>query len=87
MIFTVIISFFHALLQEIASEVQSESKWKQLGELAMSTGNVLLLFIFTLVFVSFLFTKLQFGGNRSLSNVHFYIKFFLLLSFLFFFFS
>jgi len=28
------------LLQEIASEVQSESKWKQLGELAMSSGKV-----------------------------------------------
>ena len=33
------------LLQEIASEVQSESKWKQLGELAMSTGKVSLLFL------------------------------------------
>jgi hypothetical protein len=30
------------LLQSIASEVQSESKWKQLGELAMSTGKVLI---------------------------------------------
>lgn len=29
-----------SFLQEIASEVQSESKWKQLGELAMSTGKV-----------------------------------------------
>ena len=27
-------------LQSIAIEVQSESKWKQLGELAMSTGKV-----------------------------------------------
>lgn len=27
-------------LQEIAAEVQNESKWKQLGELAMSTGKV-----------------------------------------------
>ena len=30
-------------LQAIATEVQSESKWKQLGELAMSTGKVQLL--------------------------------------------
>lgn len=31
----------HSLfLQGIATEVQSESKWKQLGELAMSTGKV-----------------------------------------------
>lgn len=36
-------------LQEIASEVQSESKWKQLGELAMSTGNVCYLFIWILL--------------------------------------
>jgi len=28
------------ILQEIATEVQSETKWKQLGELAMSTGKV-----------------------------------------------
>jgi coatomer subunit beta' len=27
-------------LQAIATEVQSESKWKQLGELAMSTGKL-----------------------------------------------
>ncbi|XLR30859.1 hypothetical protein S83_058759 [Arachis hypogaea] len=27
--------------KDIATEVQSESKWKQLGELAMSTGKVL----------------------------------------------
>jgi hypothetical protein len=27
-------------LQAIATEVQSESKWKQLGELAMSNGKV-----------------------------------------------
>ena len=31
-------------VQSIASEVQSESKWKQLGELAMSTGKVLIYF-------------------------------------------
>ena len=31
---------FIILLQGIATEVQSESKWKQLGELAMSTGKV-----------------------------------------------
>ena len=30
-------------LQEIATGAHSESKWKQLGELAMSTGMVLLL--------------------------------------------
>ena len=27
-------------MQEIAEEAQSESKWKQLGELAMSSGKV-----------------------------------------------
>ncbi len=27
-------------MQAIAMEAQSESKWKQLGELAMSTGKV-----------------------------------------------
>jgi coatomer subunit beta' len=27
-------------VQDIAVEAQSESKWKQLGELAMSTGKV-----------------------------------------------
>lgn len=31
-------------VQGIASEVQSETKWKQLGELAMSTGKVLISF-------------------------------------------
>lgn len=31
---------FLLFLQEIASEVQSETKWKQLGELAMSNGKV-----------------------------------------------
>jgi len=31
---------FILFLQAIAIEVKSESKWKQLGELAMSTGNV-----------------------------------------------
>jgi hypothetical protein len=36
------------LSQSIASEVQSESKWKQLGELAMSTGKVLIYFILSL---------------------------------------
>lgn len=39
------ISFFfimnvHTILQEIATEVQSETKWKHLGELAMSSGMV-----------------------------------------------
>lgn len=42
--FDSVLTNFH--LQEIASEVQSESKWKQLGELAMSTGKVSLLFSF-----------------------------------------
>lgn len=33
-------SFSCYSLQEIATEAQSEGKWKQLGELAMSTGMV-----------------------------------------------
>jgi coatomer subunit beta' len=32
------------IAKEIAEEVQSESKWKQLGELAMSSGKVHLLY-------------------------------------------
>lgn len=31
-----------ACYQEIATQVQSESKWKQLGALALSTGKVFL---------------------------------------------
>ncbi|RWW25193.1 hypothetical protein GW17_00010483 [Ensete ventricosum] len=34
------VSYKKFVLQAIAMEVQSESKWKQLGELAMSTGKV-----------------------------------------------
>lgn len=34
-------SFSCYSLQEIATEAQSEGKWKQLGELAMSTGMVI----------------------------------------------
>ena len=31
------------IIQDIAEEAQSESKWKQLGELAMSSGKVRLI--------------------------------------------
>lgn len=33
-------------------EVQSESKWKQLGELAMSTGKVFCFFLICKIFFS-----------------------------------
>lgn len=53
MIWVYIVSNAHLLLQGIASEVQSESKWKQLGELAMSTGKVFLSIKWIFIFCDF----------------------------------
>ena len=39
-------------MQEIAEEAQSESKWKQLGELAMSSGKVYVVKCFTVLDLS-----------------------------------
>jgi coatomer subunit beta' len=42
-------------LQAIAIEVQSESKWKQLGELAMSSGKVQLSILSFIIYYGFLY--------------------------------
>lgn len=47
----------YSFSQEIATEVQSESKWRQLGELAMSAGKVRWLIILVSCFFFFLEIK------------------------------
>ena len=49
----------HSFLQSIATEAHSESKWKQLGELAMSTGKVLNCVVYVILSLLLLWQRLE----------------------------